>query len=370
MYVNSIKLINFRNYSGIKINLNKKVNILLGENGQGKTNLLESIYISSTGRSFRSNKDKEIISIDKEAGYIGVELIKDDIKKFIELKLDIRKPKRIKINGVEQDKVSDLEGVLKVVVFSPEDLKIIKEGPSYRRNFLDNEISQIKPIYKNILNDYNRVLTQRNNLLKIIQFDSNKKKMLSVWNHQLVEFGTKIILLRKAFIDRLSPISKEIHQSITSGMENLDIYYSPPFNILNISKEEIIEKYNKLLSENEVEDIEKGTTKIGPHRDDIKINIDGKDTRIFGSQGQQRTAALSLKLAEVKLIKEETEDYPVLLLDDVFSELDVNRRKYLISAFKDVQTIITSTEDIDIEEIDKFHKRIYYIKDGNILYSK
>ncbi|MBS4534943.1 DNA replication/repair protein RecF [Clostridium sp. D2Q-14] len=370
MYVKSIKLINFRNYNSMKIYLNKKVNIFLGENGQGKTNLLESIYIASSGKSFRTNKDKELISINKEVGYIGVELKKDDIEKHIELKLDLNKPKRVKINGVEQDKLSDLNEVLQVVVFSPEDLKIIKEGPFHRRNFLDDEISQIKPVYKNILNDYNRVLIQRNNLLKIIQYDNKKKKMLSVWNQQLVNLGSKIIILRKAFINRLAHISKDIHNNITAGSENLEIYYSPSFKFKNMDKETIINKYNNLLSKNENDDIEKGTTKIGPHRDDIDIFINDKNTRIFGSQGQQRTAALSLKLAEVKLIKEETNDYPVLLLDDVFSELDINRRKYLISAFKDVQTIITSTDDIDIEEIDKFNKKTYYIKDGNILYSK
>lgn len=370
MYVNSIKLINYRNYSGIKVFLNKNINVFLGENGQGKTNLLESIYIASSGKSFKTNKDKELINIDKEVGYIGVELIKNDIKKYIELKLNVNKPKRIKINGVEQDKVSDLNEVLQVVVFSPEDLKIIKGGPSNRRNFLDDEISQIKPLYKSIINDYNRVLTQRNNLLKIIQYDNKKKKMLSVWNEQLVELGTKIMILRKSFINRLANISKDIHNSITSGTENLEIYYSSSFEFKDMDKEAIINKYNKLLSKYENEDIEKGTTKIGPHRDDIEILIDNRNTRVFGSQGQQRTAALSLRLAEIKLIKEETEDYPVLLLDDVFSELDVNRRKYLISTFKDVQTIITSTDDIDIEEIDKSNKKTYYIKDGNILYSK
>ncbi|MBS4539317.1 DNA replication/repair protein RecF [Clostridium sp. D2Q-11] len=370
MYVNSIKLINFRNYSGIKIFLNEKVNIFLGENGQGKTNLLESIYIASTGKSFRSNKDKELITIEKEAGYIGVELIKENVEKYIELKLDLNNPKRVKINGVEQEKISDLTGVLQVVVFSPEDLKIIKEGPSHRRNFLDDEITQMKPVYKSIVNDYNRVLTQRNNLLKVIQYDSNKKKMLSIWNEQLVELGTKIMILRKSFVDRLAPISKDIHHSITDGGENLEVQYSSSFNLVNLDKNKIINKYNELLSKYEKEDIEKGTTKIGPHRDDLDIIIDDKNTRIFGSQGQQRTAALSLRLAEVKLIKEETEEYPVLLLDDVFSELDINRRKYLISTFKDVQTIITSTDDIEIEEIDKFEKRIYYIKGGNILYSK
>lgn len=370
MHVNSIKLINFRNYKGIEIFLNERLNIFLGNNAQGKTNLLESIYIASTGKSFRTNRDRELITLDKKQGYIGVKLKTEDNHKHIEIKLQTDNPKRAKINGVELDKISELLGTLKVVVFSPEDLKIIKEGPSFRRAFLDNEISQLKPIYKYTLNKYNRVLSQRNNLLKTIKFENKKKELLPVWNQQLVELGTKIFLLRREFVKTLSSISKDIHYSLTGNRENLEIGYSSSLSIKNYQKEEITKKYYETLEKNELEDIEKGTTKIGPHKDDLDIIIDNKDTRIFGSQGQQRTAALSLKLAEVKLIKEEIGESPILLLDDVFSELDMNRRKYLVSTFKDIQTIITSTDDIDIEEMDKFNKRIYYIKDGSIVYSE
>lgn len=370
MHVKSIKLINFRNYNGIKVFLNPNVNIFLGENGEGKTNLLEAIYIASSGKSFRTNKDKELINIYKKEAYVAVELIKENNEKKIEIKLDSDSSKRIKINGVEQDKISDIFGILQAVIFSPEDLKIVKEGPAHRRNFLDQEITQIKPIYKSILNDYNRVLTQRNNLLKVIQYDNKKRKMLFVWNKQLIELGTRIMIFRKSFIDRLIPISKEIHKSITSGVENLEISYSPTFDITQIDKKVIMENFEELLVRKEDSDIEKGSTSLGPHKDDIDIKINGKDVRIFGSQGQKRTTVLSLKLAEVELIKDETEENPILLLDDVFSELDENRRKYLVSRFKELQTIITSNDDINTLDVDKINKKTYYIKDGDILYSK
>jgi DNA replication and repair protein RecF len=349
---------------------NSNLNIFLGENGEGKTNLLESLYIASSGKSFRTNKDKELINLNKNEAYVGVELVKEDTIKTIEIKLDTNKPKRIKINGIEQDKISDIFGVLQAVIFSPEDLKIVKEGPSHRRNFLDIEITQIKPIYKSILNDYNRVLAQRNNLLKVIPYDDKKRKLLFVWNKQLIELGTKIMIFRNSFVNRLIPISKEIHKSITQGEEVLDISYISSLNIDEMDKNTIMKNFEKILLENENNDIEKGSTSFGPHKDDLEIKINDKDVRMFGSQGQKRTTVLSLKLAEIELIKQETEEYPILLLDDVFSELDINRRRYLVSRFKDIQTIITSNDDINTPHMDKIDKKTYYIKDGDILYSK
>lgn len=370
MHIKSVKLINFRNYKGIKVFFNSNLNIFLGENGEGKTNLLESLYIASSGKSFRTNKDKELINLNKNEAYVGVELVKEDTIKTIEIKLDTNKPKRIKINGIEQDKISDIFGVLQAVIFSPEDLKIVKEGPSHRRNFLDIEITQIKPIYKSILNDYNRVLAQRNNLLKVIPYDDKKRKLLFVWNKQLIELGTKIMIFRNSFVNRLIPISKEIHKSITQGEEVLDISYISSLNIDEMDKNTIMKNFEKILLENENNDIEKGSTSFGPHKDDLEIKINDKDVRMFGSQGQKRTTVLSLKLAEIELIKQETEEYPILLLDDVFSELDINRRRYLVSRFKDIQTIITSNDDINTPHMDKIDKKTYYIKDGDILYSK
>ncbi len=389
MRVNSVRLINFRNYGSLHIKLNNKLNIFLGNNAQGKTNLLESIYICSSGKSFRTNTDKEFININKEEAYIGIEVIKNGRKITIELKFERGKNKRIRINKIETNKISEILGVLNVVIFSPEDLKIIKDSPSERRNFLNNEICQLKPVYRYNLSKYNKILYQRNNLLKIIQRDSSKIKLLEVFNKQLSEVGTNLIINRIKFIKKMSYISKNIHSKITGGLEDLKLEYISSFEFKSKTKE-IISLYNKnndsnisndidillkksvsenfeyILNNNIEKEIEKGTTQYGPHRDDISILINNMNTRIFGSQGQQRTAALSMKLAEIELIKNEKGEYPVLLLDDVLSELDINRRKYLISTFKNIQTIITSTDDIDIKNVKPFEKSIYNIKNGKI----
>ncbi|EOC99436.1 DNA replication/repair protein RecF [Caldisalinibacter kiritimatiensis] len=371
MHVKRIRLINFRNYHTLDITLNNKLNLFLGNNAQGKTNLLESIYIASAGKSYRTNRDKELINLNEEQAYIGLELEKNNINKMIEIKFEKNKPKRVKVNSVELDKVSDIIGVLNVVIFSPEDLKLVKEGPSQRRDFLNNEISQIKPKYRYNINRYKKILIQRNNLLKIMQNDRKKGKIIEVWNEQLADLGSQIIISRIGFLENMSIISNNIHKKITGDLENLSLRYMSSLNIDNSwNKQEIKQKFLNELEKNLDKDIERGTTTIGPHRDDIKILIDGVDCRVFGSQGQQRTAALSLKLAEVQLIKNEVGEYPVLLLDDVLSELDYNRRSFLLSAFKNIQTIITSTDDIEFKGITKNEKSTFYINKGKVKLKK
>jgi DNA replication and repair protein RecF len=367
VYVKSIKLINFRNYKKIDIQLNSKLNVFLGDNAQGKTNLLESIYICSTGKSYRTNREKELINLDKDKAYVGLEVKKEHYNKYIEIKLEKDKAKRIRVNKVELGKVSELIGQLNVVIFSPEDLKLVKEGPSERRGFLDNEISQIKPKYRYNLSKYNKILMQRNNLLKTAQYDRKKLKIMDVWDTQLSSVGAEIILNRVDFLNKLSLISQDIHKKLTGNNEELILQYLSSFNIIDMGKLEIQNRFKEILEKNIDKDVEKGTTEYGPHRDDIEIIIDGLSCRIFGSQGQQRTAALSLKLAEVELINMETGEYPVLLLDDVLSELDYNRRRYLVSTFKDIQTIITSTDDIDTDELVDVDKSVYRITGGDVL---
>lgn len=367
MYVDSIKLINYRNYRNLDIKLNSKLNLFIGNNAQGKTNLLESIYICSTGKSYRTNIDKELINLSKDKAYISLDIITEDFNKQVEIKLERDKGKKARVNKIEVDKISDLYGSFNVVIFSPEDLKLVKEGPSQRRMFLDNEISQINPRYRYNLNRYNKILNQRNNLLKIIQYEKSKKKLLDVWDSQLCDVGAEILLKRFSFLEQLSVISKDIHRKITGGLEEIDLEYMSSFNVEKLDTEDVVKRFNKALKDNIEKEIERGTTKYGPHRDDIKILINGIDIRTFGSQGQQRTAALSLKLAEIELIRQEVGEYPVLLLDDVLSELDKTRRKYLVSTFKDIQTIITSTDDINIHDFNKQKKSVYYIKDGKVL---
>lgn len=350
----------------LDMELNRTLNIFVGDNAQGKTNLLESIYICSNGKSYRTNKDRELINLNKTKAYIGLDVVKEQFSKYIEIKFDKDAKKRIRINRVELERNSDLTGVLNVVVFSPEDLRLVKEGPSERRSFLDGEISQIKPKYKYNLARYNKILMQRNNLLKSRPYESCQN-LFDVWDTQLSQVGADIILERLKFIDRLAIISKDIHNKLTGGLEELKLKYLPSFSVDISDRQELQMRLKNILENNIEQDIQRGSTEFGPHRDDLDIIINDVSARTFGSQGQQRTAALSLKLAEVELIKLEVGEYPVLLLDDVFSELDINRRKYLISTFKDIQIIITSTDDIDLDELNDIEKKVFFIRQGKVM---
>lgn len=365
MNVESIRLINFRNYNNISINLNKNINVIIGKNAQGKTNLIESIYICATGRSFRTNRDKEIINFNKNEAYIGANLKIGPHEKFIEIKMERDKPKRIRINKTELKNYKELYSGLSVVVFSPEDLKIVKEGPLERRNLLDSVISQIKPVYSYNLSRYNKILFQRNNLLKSNKFKKDIINLLDVFDLQISKVGTNIILERQKHAEILGQISKSKHREITLDKEELDLRYVSNVPIIE-NKIEMEKKYLELLKLNINKDIEYGTTEIGPHRDDILLTINNNEVKTYGSQGQQRTTVLSIKLSEVELIKKERGMYPVLLLDDVFSELDEERRRYLSKTFSKIQTFITVTDALDLKSIDNYDKSIFYIENGKL----
>lgn len=368
MYVDSIKLINFRNYKKLDVKFNKKLNVFIGKNAQGKTNLLESIYMCSTGKSYRTNRDRDVISINKNKSYIGTKVVKDEYDRFIEIKMEDGKPKRIRVNNVELEKNKELQGELFVVMFSPDDLKLVKEGPYERRNFLDVEISQLSPRYKYDINRYQKILYQRNNLLKSIQVTGKNRSLLDVFDNQISQIGSEIIIFRAAFMKKLALIAKNIHMNITNSLEVLDLSYCTNIEIDKMNKANVNKKLMYMLKQSANEDIMKGSTYYGPHRDDIDININGMNVRNYGSQGQQRTAVLSMKLAEVEFIREEKNEYPILLLDDVFSELDLDRRRYLLNSFKDLQIIMASTDAFDLKEFDDFEKNIYLIENGNIIY--
>ena len=363
--VENIKLINFRNYCNLDIHLNRKTNIFIGKNAQGKTNLLESIYICATGRSFRTNRDREIISFDKNQAYIGSKMNIGKYERIIEIKLERDKTKRIKVNKTELKNYKELYTGLNVVLFSPEDLKLVKEGPGERRNFLDLEISQIKPVYNYNITRYNKILFQRNNLLKSNKFQKDIMSLLEIFDLQLAKIGTDIVLERNNYIKELSKICKVTHNKITLSNEDLELKYFSNINLFD-SKIEMEKEYLKKLQKNTEKDIECRSTSVGPHRDDIIMTINNKDLKTYGSQGQQRTAVLSIKLSEVELIRNERGIYPVLLLDDVFSELDEERRKYLIKSFQDMQTLITVTDAIDLKEMDHIEKSIFYIENGKL----
>lgn len=366
MNVKNLRLINFRNYKNIFMELNDRLNIFVGKNAQGKTNLLEAVYMCATGKSFRTSRDRELINFNKNEAYIGAAIKVDGNEKKIEIKLEKEKPKRIRINKLELNRQRELDSGLNIVMFSPDDLSLVKGSPNERRLFLDMSISQIKPIYKYNINRYNKILFQRNNLLKSDKSKNDLNNLLDIFDMQLANIGTEIIISRIEYIEKLSKVSSSIHHRLTLGKEALTLSYSSSINFNGLNRKEMERSFLKSLMDNRSKDIATGSTSIGPHRDDINIYINNVNSRIFASQGQQRTIVLSIKLSEVEIINLDRGTYPVLLLDDVFSELDYDRRKYLIDSFKNTQTLITTTDMDNLYELISTDKSVFYIEDGSI----
>ena len=360
MYIKEIELKNFRNYDELHLEFNKNINFIIGNNAQGKTNLLEGIFMSSIGKSFRTSKDTEMIMFDKDFCKINIKAEKELFPIEVEILLKKDQGKFIKVDGVNISKTSDLLENIYIVIFSPEDLKIVKDEPEKRRKFIDRELCLLKPSYYNNLSNYKKVLQQRNTYLKEKNVDSS---VLDIWDMQLSHYGAKLIEERKIFIEKINIISNKIHSNITNRKEFLKIEYDP-----NIKYEENIETklYNSLKKSFE-NDIRLRTTTIGPHRDDIQFFIDDINVRNYGSQGQQRTAALSLKLAELELIKEESGESAILLLDDVMSELDATRQEFLIKSLSDIQLFITTTDITDSLKKVISKGKIYTIEKGKIM---
>ena len=352
MIIKSLELADFRNYDSLHIDFSKGTN-----NAQGKTNILEAIFLSATTKSHKGSKDKDIVNFKKEEAHIRTYLEKEEVEIRVDMHLRKNKTKGIAIDGQKIKKASELLGLLNVVFFSPEDLSIIKNGPSERRRFVDMELCQLDSFYIYNLNHYNKIVNQRNKLLKDMYFNPSLKETLNIWDSQLVSFGSKIIERRKLFVEQLNEIIFDIHKKLSGNREELIIQYEPDV---------LIEDYEKSLSACQERDIKLKQTTVGPHRDDFSFMVGDVDIRRFGSQGQQRTAALSLKLSEIELVKKITKDNPVLLLDDVLSELDSNRQNYLLSTIGDIQTIITCTgldEFVNNRfEIDK----VFKIENGSI----
>lgn len=334
MVIKSLELADFRNYERLEISFDKGTNILYGDNAQGKTNILEAIYVSATTKSHKGSKDKEIINFDKEESHIRTYLLKENEEIRVDMHLRKNKSKGIAIDGQKIKKAADLMGLLNVVFFSPEDLSIIKNGPAERRRFADMELCQLDHFYIYNLNHYNKIINQRNKLLKDMYFNPELKETLNIWDSQLVSFGSKIIERRQQFTGQLCEIIYDIHKKLSGGKEELIIKYEPDV---------LTDDFEKMMKINQERDIKLKQTTTGPHRDDFSFIINGIDIRKYGSQGQQRTAALSLKLSEIELVKKISKDNPVLLLDDVLSELDSNRQNYLLNSIGDIQTIISCT---------------------------
>ncbi|BDF02942.1 DNA replication/repair protein RecF [[Clostridium] hylemonae] len=357
MKIKSLKLKSFRNYDFLKLEFDDATNIFYGDNAQGKTNILESVYLSGTTKSHRGTKDRDLVQFGKEESHIETVVEKNGITYQIDMHLKKNSPKGIAINKIPIRKASELFGIINIVFFSPEDLNIIKNGPSERRRFIDLELSQLDKVYLNNLSNYNRIVNQRNHLLKDITQQRNLMETLDVWEIQLIQYGNKIIERRKQFVKEINKIISNIHKKLTGEKEEINLIYEPSIGNLT---------FEQALAKNRERDMRIKSTSVGPHRDDICFMVGDLDIRRFGSQGQQRTAALSLKLSEIELVKQSIHDTPVLLLDDVLSELDKHRQNYLLDSIHDIQTLITCTG------VDEFvnHRfsinKVFHVQDGQV----
>ena len=334
MNIRSIELKNFRNYENLEISFDERTNILFGDNAQGKTNILEAAYMSGTTKSHKGSRDKEMIRFGEEEAHLKTVVVRGGREYQIDMHLKKNRAKGIAIDKIPIKKASELFGILNIVFFSPEDLNIIKNGPAERRRFLDSELCQLDRIYLADLTNYNKILAQRNKLLKDMIYRPSLSDTLPVWDMQLIETGKKIIRRRKQFVDELREIVSDIHYRISGGKEELFLKYEPNIDDIFFEDE---------LSRAKEKDKKLCQTSVGPHRDDLLFSIGDVDIRKYGSQGQQRTSALSLKLSEIELVRKSISDTPVLLLDDVLSELDSSRQNYLLNNISDTQTIITCT---------------------------
>ena len=358
MIVESLSLQNYRNYENLSLNFSDGTNIFYGNNAQGKTNILEAVYMSGTTKSHRTNKDLELIRFSEEESHISTMIKKNGISHKIDIHLKNNKSKGVAIDGIPIKKASELFGMINFVFFSPEDLNIIINGPAEQRSFMDIELCQLNKIYLSDLANYNKIVVQRNKLLKDLYFRGDFKDTLDIWDMQLCEYGQKIIEMRESFIERLNEIIYGIHHSLSGGKENLKIVY-----LKNCEKENFMEQ----LKLNRERDIKLKTTSVGPHRDDLGFFFDDMDVRKFGSQGQQRCAALSLKLSEIELVKSVTKDTPILLLDDVLSELDKNRQNYLLNHIHDIQAMITCTGLDEFVNCRFSIDKIFKVTDGTVV---
>ncbi len=371
MFLTKLRLNRYRNYADFEFGTEHQVNIFVGPNAQGKTNLLEAIFVMALTKSHRTHKDRQLIQWNEPSANLYCEIE----KKYGSCKLDLNispTGKKAKLNGLEQKKLSDFIGALNVVMFAPEDLEIVKGAPGVRRRFLDMEIAQVSPGYMHNLLQYQKVLAQRNHCLRQMHASPGPNgALLDIWNEQLAQYGIKIMKKRQSFINKLQNWAEKIHLGITSDSEQLRIAYNPSFETDNLEDESVLfNQFMIKLSQVKDQEMKRGMTLVGPHRDDLSFFINGKEAQTFGSQGQQRTAALSIKLAEIELIREEIGEYPLLLLDDVLSELDKNRQTQLIETFqKKVQTFITTT---GIESIDtgRLHDAAFFhVQSGKVIRS-
>lgn len=376
MILNSITLKKFRNYQNQSIVFSDHINVITGPNAQGKTNLLEAVFFLSRGYSHRASTFHELICFDpsyddmpaylpENVFYIEGEVIKEDIHHHVSVKYEKQK-KITTINGKKEKKQDEVAKILNTILFEPEDLRIVKAGPEKRRNFMDEEISGYNPAYYQILKQYKKILNQRNALLKEVHFNSDMEPLLETWDRQLIEYGSKLIAYRVNYLKRLGPYASRLHNMLSSQKEKLSLFYQN--NVLtDLSQiQDLAPLFQQALNHSKEKDIERGSTGIGPHVDDIIIQINGQDARKYCSQGQQRTAAIALKCSQIDIYKESTGDYPIVLLDDVLSELDCARQEKLLSVLGKTQSFITCTDDSFARRYDPERIKILHICKGRL----
>ena len=342
MYIKNIKLVNFRNYECATFDMSPTLNVVHGKNAVGKTNLLESVYFAGLGKSPRVTQDKDLIRMNTSYAYIEIEVAKKYRIHRLEFHLDAKGKKRIAIDGIPLLKMSELIGFVNIVYFSPDEMRLVKEAPQERRRFMDISLSQRKKTYLYALSKYNKILSQRNKLLKTTYDAKTLRSTLPVWDIQLAHEGAHIIVERREFVRSIEPIARAKHTMLSEGREKLSMMYESEIagDSVEAVETELLERYTATTDK----DIELRHTSIGPHRDDIRLMVNDIDIRKFGSQGQQRTTALALKLAEIDGFALESGETPILLLDDVLSELDLGRQRQLLKATEGIQTILTCTE--------------------------
>lgn len=360
MYISTLKLDHFRNYDSLDLEFSSGTNLFYGDNAQGKTNILEAVYFCGTTRSHRTSRDSELILFGNEEAHLRMEMKKTTIDYRIDMHLKAGKSKGIAINGVSIRKAQELIGLGHFIFFSPEDLGIIKNSPSERRRFLDMELCQLDRVYVSSLASYNKVLQQRNRLLKDLSARPQDMETLDVWDEQLVKYGFVLIQARESFVSRLREIILPIHRKLSGGREEIEVGYE---------KNTDISGFADGVKRCRDKDLYLKTTGCGPHRDDLSFLVNGIDIRKFGSQGQQRSAALSLKLAEIELVKESTKDLPILLLDDVLSELDTGRQHCLLDSIGSIQTFITCTGLEEYQDSPVQIDRIFHVSEGAVVRS-
>ena len=361
MFIKKVYLKNFRNYKSLELDVEKGLNVIYGSNAQGKTNFLEALNVASIGKSFKSVTEKEMIFFGERFADIRVDYFSSGRDMYNTIRLFTEKKKMVTLNGVNLVKMSELVGKLTVVVFTPGELSLVKDGPAFRRRFLDMMICQLRPGFMGTLSAYNRLIEQKNKLLKEIKQKPYVSETLDIWDEQLASYGAEIMLQRKLYLERIMTYAEKYHLEISKEKEKLSAKIKSSVK----DEENIREALKEALSLNREREIFLASSVIGPHRDDIEFFINGNSAKVFGSQGQQRTLVLSLKLAQKDLFYDETEEEPVLLLDDITGELDTQRREYLFSKIKNSQVFITCT---DTDRAPDFDKASYFkVSEGKIV---